>query len=84
MEENIKNFIDNEKIQKFISDELMEPKNQKKLYPFYEIIEKRHKFIKNMIPIYNNKLNIEKNRTNIYLVPDYFLNCKYNKILEKK
>ena len=84
LEENIYVFINKKSIQEFISNELIEPKNQKKLYPFYEIIEKRHKFIKNMIPIYNNKLNIKENITNIYLVPDYFQNCKYNKILERK
>ena len=37
-----------------------------------------------MIPIYNNGLNAEEGQTNLILVPSYWQESKYNKILEKK
>jgi len=84
LEKNILSFINNHTIQENISNELKKPENKKKLYPFYEIIEKREKFIRYMIPIYNNRLNMDENPKNICLVPDYWQECKYNKILEEK
>ena len=84
LEKNIFIFINNKAIQTNISDELDKIENKKKLYPFYEIIENRDDFIRNMIPVYNNRLNIEENPKNICLVPDYWQECRYNKILGKK
>ena len=81
---NIYLFIENHNIQNFILEIIKDPLNQKKLYPFQKIIKRRHNFIISMIPIYNNRLNIDESQTNLCLVPDYWQECRYNKILEKK
>ena len=84
LEKNIYNFIKNTSIQNFILKTLEDPRNKKKLYPFEKIMRQRRNFAKNMIPLYNNKLNLEEIQANICLVPDYWQECIYNKILEKK
>jgi hypothetical protein len=37
-----------------------------------------------MIPIYNNGLNVDESQTKLILVPSYWQESKYNKILGKK
>ena len=86
-EKNIYLFVENDSIQKFLSANLKDIKSQKKLYPFHKIIQLRHKFIKNLIPlypVYNNNLSIDESQTNFCLVPAYWQKSKYNKSLEKK
>ena len=84
LEKNIFLFINNKDIQNYIYEQLREEKNQEKLYPFEKIIRTRHEFIKRMIPIYNNKLNVDETQEDMCLVPDYWQESRYNKTLEKK
>ena len=84
LETNIYNFIKNDSIKEFLSETLKEDKNLEKLYPFHKIIKIRNLYIKNMIPIYNNGLNVDESQTKLILVPSYWQESKYNKKLEKK
>ena len=84
LEKKINLFIEDISIEKYLYEIIKEDKNLEKLYPFHKIIKLRNIYIKNMIPIYNNGLNAEEGQTNLILVPSYWQESKYNKILEKK
>ena len=47
-------------------------------------IEKREKLIKNIIPIYDNRINSYEPQKNLCLVPHYWQECSYSKILTVK
>ena len=84
LEMNVYVFLESPSIRDFLSETLIEDSNLEKLYPFHKIIKKRDSYIKNMIPIYNNGLNADESQTKLFLVPSYWQESKYNKILEKK
>ena len=78
-EENIKSFLYSSKIKSFLSIY-----NKNKLYPFGRYIEKREKLIKNIIPVYDNRANSYEPQKNLCLVPHYWQECSYSKILDVK
>ena len=78
-EKNINLFINSDKIKNVLSSY-----NKKKLYPFGKYIEKREKLIKNIIPIYDNRINSYEPQKNLCLVPHYWQECSYSKILTVK
>ena len=54
------------------------------LYPFISFIEKRHSEVEKIIPIYDNRKNVNAYPINICLVPYYYPENKYQNILIKK
>ena len=83
-EKNLYLFIKSTKIQSFLKNYINESKNKNKLYPFGKYIQKREKLINTIIPIYDNRANSYQPQKNLCLVPGYWQECSYSKILDFK
>ena len=83
-EKNINLFINSTNIKNYLSGIVNEPKNKIRLYPFGKYIEKRERMIKSIIPIYDNRENAHEPQKNLCLVPHYWQECFYDKILDIK
>ena len=82
LEKNINLFLEDEKIQAYYEKHLEQ--NVKNLYSFITTIENRHKKIKSIIPLFDNRKNIKHYPNDICLVPYYYKENKYKKELTKK
>ena len=82
VENNINIFLDDEKILNYF--ELHYEENKKKLYSFKSVIEKRLSMIKTIIPIYDNRKNINNYPFDLCLMPYYYPISKYEEKLEVK
>ena len=82
VENNINIFLDDEKILNYF--ELHYEENKKKLYSFKSVIEKRLSMIKTIIPIYDNRKNINNYPYDLCLMPYYYPISKYEEKLEVK
>ena len=83
-EKNLYLFINSSKIQSSIKNYINESKNKNKLYPFGKYIQKREKLINTIIPIYDNRANSYQPQKNLCLVPGYWQESSYSKILDFK
>ena len=82
LEKHINSFLNDKNIGKFYESHYEE--YNKDLYPFISIIEKRQSMIKELIPIYDNTKNVSLYPINICLMPYYYPENKYQKILIEK
>ena len=81
-ERNLNLFMGSIKIKNFLSENINNNKNI--LFPFGTYIVKREKLIKTIIPIYDNRENAYDPQKNLCLVPYYWQECFYDKILNIK
>ena len=82
IENNINIFLDDEKILHYFEAHYEE--NMKKLYSFKSVISKRLSIIKTIIPIYDNRKNINNYPYDLCLMPYYYPISKYEEKLEVK
>ena len=82
LENNINEFLEDKNIENFYENHFKEYNTV--LYPFISFIEKRQSEVEKIIPIYDNRKNINAYPINICLVPYYYPENKYQNILIKK
>ena len=81
LEKNINLFLEDEKIQTYYEKHLEQ--NVQNIYSFITTIGNRHRKIKSIIPLFDNRKNIEHCPNDICLVPYYYKENKYKKELMK-
>ena len=81
LEEYINEFLEDKNIEIFYESHFEEYNTI--LYPFISFIEKRQSAVEKIIPIYDNRKNINAYPINICLVPYYYPDNKYQNILIK-
>ena len=82
IENNINIFLDDENILNYFETHYEE--NMKMLYSFKSVIAKRLSMIKTIIPIYDNRKNINNYPYDLCLMPYYYPISKYEEKLEVK
>ena len=82
LEKYINKFLNDKNIQMFYENHYED--YNKDLYPFISFIEKRLSTIEKIIPIYDNRKNLSKYPIKLCLVPYYYPENNYQKILMEK